>query len=280
MVTEVKSMKQLTEFVQHQRIGIGYTENNYSMKRPHYHDTYEIMLIENGERNITIENVSKHLSAGYMVLIEPYTLHIAESCCNCRRYTMNIYAPIMNNLLSNKTLDRLLNKMNTFIVHLGDREFDTALHIMNRIYSYFNRNDKDAKKLTYCAIYEIMDFVCHIHISSPKLEYTAENNFVLKALQYVHNNYHTQVSLDLVSEYVNMSKSNFCLVFKKAIGETFSDYLNHVRISHVHRLLSETDLSLKEIADQTGFSNASYMTSVFRKFNGITPSELRKTLLE
>ncbi|MGN1115187.1 MAG: helix-turn-helix domain-containing protein [Candidatus Ornithomonoglobus sp.] len=273
-------MREKTDYVQHQRIGIGYVENAYSMDRPHYHDTYEIFFVEKGERNITIENMSFHLSAGDIVIIEPYTLHMAECYNNmpCLRYTMNIYAPMIGNILSNKELDRILSGMKTTVIHLGVKDFDIALHILERIFNYSNRKDKDAKKLTYCAVFEIMDFVCRLKIPAPKAERHTENNAVLKALQYVHNNYYEQVPLDFVAKYANMSKSNFWLVFKKAIGETFADYLNHVRVSHVHRLLSETDLPLNEIARQTGFSSASYMTSVFKKFNGITPSELRKTI--
>ena len=266
------------KFIEHQRIGIGHVENNFSMDRPHYHDTYEIMLIESGERNITIENVKKHLTAGDMIFIEPYIMHIAESEQekSCRRYTMNIFAPIMSSILSDNDIKRLLGGTNTFVTHLDEKELDTAIHILDRIYNYFNRKDKDAKKLIYCAIYEIIDFVYRIRPTDSMFTHHTENNAVLKALQYVHTNYYEQINLDFVADYVNMSKSNFCLVFKKTIGETFADYLNHVRVSHVHRLLLETDLSLKEIAENTGFTTASYMTSVFKKFNNITPSKLRK----
>ena len=99
---------------------------------------------------------------------------------------------------------------------------------------------------------------------------------VLTALEYVHSHYQENITLDFIAKHVSMSKSNFCLVFHKAVGETFAHYLNHVRISHAHRLVCETKLSVREIAEKTGFSSSSYMISVFKKFTSKTPQELRK----
>ena len=276
-------MNHSADYVGHQHVGIGNVEylNPHSMSRPHYHNTYEIYLQIKGDRYITIENVNHHLIAGDLVLIEPYTIHLTESreSTYCKRYVMNIYTSLLRNILSDRELDIITSKMHTFIIHLDNTQFEKAYHILNNIYEYSMREDLLGKKLLYAATFEIMDFISRLNAPPLKLTFgnSSKNDCILTALEYVHNNYHKDISLDFISRYTNMSKSNFCLVFHNAIGETFVHYLNHVRISQAHRLICETKLPIKEIAEKTGFSSTSYMISLFRKVLGKTPGELRKS---
>jgi AraC-like DNA-binding protein len=73
-----------------------------------------------------------------------------------------------------------------------------------------------------------------------------------------------------------VSKSHLCRVFKKATGQTASQYLNHVRIERACRMLAETDIPIEEIAFASGFNNPSYFFRVFRKEVGKLPLEWRK----
>lgn len=268
-------------YVQQQYLGIGNVEyrTTHSMTKAHYHNTYEIYLQTKGEKYITIENVHHHLVLGDLVLIEPYAMHLTESrdSSYCQRFVMNIYTPIMLNILTENELNSMLSEMHSFIIHLDEAQFEKAYHILSNIYDYSLRNDVLSKKLMYSATFEIMDFICRLNAPGLNLDLgIIEDNPIAQALRYVHNNYSENITLDFISKYVNMSKSNFCLVFNKAIGETFVHYLNHVRISHAHRLISETSLPIKEVAEKTGFSSTSYMTSIFKKYTNTTPGELRK----
>lgn len=269
-------------YVGHQSVGIGNIEyrTRQSMGCPHYHNSYEVYLQIEGERYITIKNVRHHLVAGDLVLIEPYVMHITESreSTYCRRYVMNIYPEALLAVLSQQELEPLLSGLHTFIVHLEGESFEKLLHMLDAVYEYRLREDSLGRKLLYASAVGIMDFSAGLE-TEPLLLRAEEgggDNTVLKALEYIHSHYREAVTLDFMAGYVSMSKSNFCLVFHKAVGETFTHYLNHVRISQAHRLVCETKLPVCAIAERTGFSSASYMISVFKKFTGKTPQELRK----
>lgn len=271
-------------YVGHQSVGIGNVEyrTKQSMSCPHYHNSYEVYLQIKGDRYITIKNVRHHLVAGDLVLIEPYVMHITESreSTYCRRYVMNIYPEVLLAVLSQKELELLLSGLHTFIVHLEGECFEKALYMLDAVYEYRRRDDPLGRKLVYASAVGIMDFSARLETDALLLrtEGAVSDNTVLKALEYVHSHYREAVTLDFMAEYVCMSKSNFCLVFHKAIGETFTHYLNHVRISQAHRLVCETRLPVCAIAERTGFSSASYMISVFKKFTGKTPQELRRSM--
>ena len=65
-------------------------------------------------------------------------------------------------------------------------------------------------------------------------------------------------------------------MFKQETGETFTAYLNRVRIDHSRALLRRKDLRLVDIALMVGFEDQSYFTKVFKKVVGISPLRYRE----
>jgi AraC-like DNA-binding protein/mannose-6-phosphate isomerase-like protein (cupin superfamily) len=89
---------------------------------------------------------------------------------------------------------------------------------------------------------------------------------------------HRNISLKEVAETANMSKEAFCRFFKERTGKTFTEFLNELRIHKSCHLLQETELSISQIAYQTGFQNLSYFNRAFKKFRNETPKDLRRKL--
>ncbi|MCH6199797.1 AraC family transcriptional regulator [Aquiflexum sp. LQ15W] len=86
---------------------------------------------------------------------------------------------------------------------------------------------------------------------------------------------HRNISLKEVAETANMSKEAFCRFFKERTGKTYTEFLNELRIHKSCHLLQETDLSISQIAFQTGFQNLSYFNRAFKKFRQETPKNFR-----
>jgi len=73
-----------------------------------------------------------------------------------------------------------------------------------------------------------------------------------------------------------MSTCYFMHHFRRATGQSFVDYLNHLRVTKARKLLAESDTSISEISQGTGFCNQSYFGVVFKRIVGTTPFEYRK----
>ena len=84
-----------------------------------------------------------------------------------------------------------------------------------------------------------------------------------------------KLSVSAAARLVGMSASQFMKAFKQVAGMTLVAYLNHVRLANGARLLRETDRSIAEIADATGFSDQSYFDKRFKKSFGQSPREFR-----
>lgn len=94
--------------------------------------------------------------------------------------------------------------------------------------------------------------------------------------EYIEKNYMQEISLNQLAEMVDMNASYLSSVFKKETGMAYSEYLIQCRIKQASRLLVETDLSIREIAYQSGYQDARYFSKQFSKQVGLKPSEYRK----
>ena len=94
--------------------------------------------------------------------------------------------------------------------------------------------------------------------------------------QYIDQHYKESLTLDLLAEKVSINKYYMAHAFKQEYGVSPINYLISCRIREGKQLLTETDLSLSQIATVLGFSSSSYFSQSFRKAEGISPTEYRK----
>lgn len=91
----------------------------------------------------------------------------------------------------------------------------------------------------------------------------------------IENEYMSVLTLDEAAASVNLSSFYFSKVFKQYWGRNFVDYLNDVRFKNACYLLVNPKLSIKEVAIQSGYSDANYFSRVFKTMSTMTPSEYR-----
>ena len=94
--------------------------------------------------------------------------------------------------------------------------------------------------------------------------------------QYIELHYMENLYLDHMAEVLDTSSKYFSNYFKKTFGVNYVEYLNKVRLSHAREYLKNTELSIAEIGEKTGFTNSSTFTTTFKKYCGVSPSEYRK----
>ncbi|MGM9534661.1 MAG: helix-turn-helix transcriptional regulator [Intestinibacter sp.] len=130
--------------------------------------------------------------------------------------------------------------------------------------------------LNYCS-----NFI--LNIASEKFNQTMDNKsfnlHIKKAIEYVHDNYDQNISIDNICKHLNINKSYFCSIFKAATGYTFCHFLNHFRIEKSKNLLLDMNLSILDVAIAVGFNNQNYYSTVFKKFTGETPFSYRISAL-
>lgn len=112
------------------------------------------------------------------------------------------------------------------------------------------------------------------HKLTPRLEKLLKN-----AITAIEEHYMEAVTLEDIAAYVKLSSFYFSKMFKIYAGKSFTEYLNEIRIKESCKMLANPALSIKEIADYVGFSNANYFSRVFKRIRDITPCEYRNKIL-
>lgn len=102
-----------------------------------------------------------------------------------------------------------------------------------------------------------------------------------RAYVYIRKNYQdTQLSLKFLSEELGMSSSYLSRLFKERYGESISDQITRIRCEQAKADLKNTELSIREVAENNGFISADAFIKVFKKVEGVTPGGYRKQKTE
>lgn len=99
-----------------------------------------------------------------------------------------------------------------------------------------------------------------------------------KAVNYIEENYQNAVSLQQMSEYMNLTPTYFSNKFRQATGITFHECLNRCRLRHAVHDLSSTDMTVAEIAYENGFPNVKSLIQSFKKVYQTTPQQYKKNI--
>ena len=105
------------------------------------------------------------------------------------------------------------------------------------------------------------------------------NILITKALSYIRENFKNDITLEDVSQYVNISPHYFSKLFKDETGENFIDFLTNLRISTAKELIKNSVMSVKEICYEIGYGDPNYFSRIFKKIVGLTPTEYRDSII-
>jgi AraC-like DNA-binding protein len=107
-------------------------------------------------------------------------------------------------------------------------------------------------------------------------EVRSENRAFNDLLDYMKVHFPEPLQIRELADRFHISLSYCCLLFRKTLSKTFSEYLTELRMANAGELLREGDLSLAEICERIGFNDYYYFIRVFRKHYGAPPSRYRK----
>ena len=103
------------------------------------------------------------------------------------------------------------------------------------------------------------------------VEETETRDGVSRAIVYMEQHFARRIELARLAECARLSPTYFCSSFHAATGMTPWEYLIRLRLEKAKQLLRNSDFTVSEIAQRTGFCDASYLTRLFRRHEKMTP---------
>ena len=246
---------------------------------PHFHKAAEFVKVELGRAEVIVNTNRIECKKGDIVFIPPYSLHSVSSIDGPARTTGIVYEfSIFGNAIANMDISRKLSK-----------ECDLKLVISpdDKRYQDLNRNFANCIKMyrdkTTYSLLDMMSGLCNL--TSVMMSISADNkasNLDLKndriemAIDYIQKNYYRKIYISELSEIVHVCDDHFIRLFKAFTNKSPAKYIRDKRVEEAMKLIANTSLSVSEIAEKVGFSNANYMTNTFKSTIEMTPNEYRK----
>jgi AraC-like DNA-binding protein len=125
----------------------------------------------------------------------------------------------------------------------------------------------------------LFELIEHFDLTKlPFVDYKSQSRTSIqfgRLYNYLQGNYARHITVSQAADMSGLSSFQFMKFFRKATGTSFVTYLNRLRLSHAHQLLTETDRSIAAISAEVGFSDQSYFDRRFRQQYGKSPRQLR-----
>ncbi|MGM9934637.1 MAG: AraC family transcriptional regulator [Clostridium sp.] len=254
--------------------------------RLHWHNELQCSYVLNEKILFFIDGKEILLEPGEGIIINSNILHqIKPFKENCQMFTIN-FDPIIigrrrESIVHKKYVEPLLNSSNFkyLVLNKSVKWQQEVLEFMNEIF-YLSHEKLFLYEL------EIINKLNLIWISilkemKDKIDTVEKTNFydeerVQKGLQFIHNHYFENITLDNIASESNISKSECCRSFQRILKTTPFEYLLEYRISSSLKLLTNSKESISNIALNSGFNSVSYYGKIFKKYMNCTPSEYRK----
>lgn len=111
-----------------------------------------------------------------------------------------------------------------------------------------------------------------------QLNYSQAKNYVNQAIKYIDQYYSSNISINEICDNIYISPCHFQRIFKSTMNKTPYQYIMGVRIEKAKKMLKKHDNSIAEIARLCGFVSSGHFSTLFKKIEGITPSEYRNAI--
>lgn len=255
--------------------------SSYSMHSAHTHSYCEMYYLINGSCRLTLQGNEFLITSGTIVFIPANVLHKTN-------YTSGgsherLYAEFTDNYIEDLIAQFGKKWLDT---HLFNYFFYIPLELRPEINNFLsdiikehNSPDSYSACMTKQLFQTLIIKLLRHKNTLPNYHGVAvhsEDSSLTDAMNYIAANFHNNITLDDVANRLHLNASYLSNKFKTINGISFKKYINSIRLNHAEKLLLETNKSITEIALECGYETSNYFGDVFRKVNGVSPSEFRR----
>lgn len=246
------------------------------INKPHFHEDLEFITITKGKTGYNVNGEKIYLEAGDTLMVNTNQVHynFTTQQENCSYYIGILHPSLLcsSYYIQTHFVEPVTHNPNLpYVLIRHDDPF------ANKIY-------EDMEDLMDAIDSEISITICFLHlfkhlfswcrgrsVLNQKAQVSTTDTSFKSMLKFIHTHFAEPISLADIAKEGGVSKTHCNTLFKQYTGNTPMDNLNRYRVERVAYYVSNTNLSMSDIAEKTGFSGASYMTETFKKYYGVAP---------
>ncbi|MEG2349419.1 MAG: AraC family transcriptional regulator [Hungatella sp.] len=256
----------------------------YSMTSRHFHDTYELYYLLEGERYYFIDKETYLVKQGDVVLVKPNQIHKTSMAENSyhNRILLQIGSAWLNPFLQGNEFLPLeeLYAANDGIIALSESD-----RVLFELLLFQLRDELQGRRGNYGLMVKLKLTELLIVLSRYKKTavferenqkvQTTKHQKVHEVADYLLTHAETAESLEELAKRFYISKSYLSRIFREVTGFTVNEYRAVTRIKKAQNLLIHSDYSVTEISEILGFESITYFERVFKKYVDNTPLKYR-----
>lgn len=249
----------------------------------HWHDELEIIYVKSGFLTVNISGENYIGKPGDAFVVSPGNLHFMGSQTGTVDYFTFLFPLKYIAFRSDDMLDdKLIEPLNSGHLMISPEIKDTVKEQCEQLAGvYAAEIDKSESKITSQIRKKIilLQFIHELWKKGFIVENdtTGRNTVEKEMVSYIQQKYTGKILLREFGEQFHLSEKYISRYFKEHFHITLSQYVTYLRLEHAKQMLQETDISVTEVAMQSGYQNISYFIRSFKKTYGVSPLKYRKS---
>ncbi|MCL2377132.1 MAG: AraC family transcriptional regulator [Defluviitaleaceae bacterium] len=283
MIKNLEGTFEIVEFEENLTVHL-YKNNEYEHYPPHWHNAIEITMPLENIYTYKVNDIDYKLNEFDLIIIPPGEIHEIMAPPTGKRL---IFLCNFSFFYNNSPFTPLLPLLTSVTVIKND---SSAIHgrvsaLFQEMCHEFTVADALMEPEVYSKLLQILLLIQQHNLaeSNPFYDspFSKQKEYVekmLKVTRYINDHYRHDITLEDLSAIAGYSKFHFSRIFKQYTGMAYVDYLNQVRIKAAENMMLNPNITITEIAMNSGFNSITTFNRTFKKLKNYTPSQFKEFL--
>lgn len=160
------------------------------------------------------------------------------------------------------------------IVHINSRHSDNRMMVLfNLLFRVLERNYTIGNFIYISQVLSLI--LSEIYFREKVDESSVQDRHVTMVIRYMYQHLRENLTLEEISEEVQLSKSYLNAVFKAQTGKSPVEFFIHLKMQEACKLLKSTDYYIYEVSSELGYTDQYYFSRIFKKVVGVSPKDYK-----
>lgn len=269
----------------------GYNFNYDRTKRPPYYemsaaeaytDFYGISFMISGERLIYSEDFTTLATANELVFIPKNVFRRTTYVSNIpyERILIKFTDSMISELIDTIGIDMFNELCSEHVIHFNEETQPKILGILKEMEKEWNSYNSYSELILKGLLNKLIITCIRERIVGGKkiLSLEQHHNHLANSIKYIKTHLYENPTLEDTAKHINISASYLSKIFVSHLHTPYSTFVANEKIAFAQKLLTKSNMSITDIAFESGFSSISYFSYSFKQNCGLSPNQFRKKI--
>jgi AraC-like DNA-binding protein len=256
----------------------------------HWHDHFELEILDRGSAIHLVNCQSYQIKQYDAYLVTPADIHTLHACPDAPSSNIAvIHLGFNESAISDNLFNELMELKQPIHASLDETSYQTFRTIFRLLREESRNKSEEAKRMQkHLFSYLLLKFIKLYReqaqsgecVQSESRTGSSKNlQYINKAISYIKYNFRDpKLTTKKVAQAVYLSPNYFGEIFNKYMGVSCLDYIRRLKMDFAVSLLTQSNITVAQVSEKSGYSSISYFISDFKSEFGITPQKYREQM--